>query len=79
MLAADRWNHALLFGDDRNPANSGGLLRGSSVSFSQFYGVGSGKKEILNGRELRGGKVLDLGCGEGLWVLAAAKEWRVSG
>ncbi|CEL58991.1 hypothetical protein RSOLAG1IB_08989 [Rhizoctonia solani AG-1 IB] len=76
MLAADRWNHALLFGDDRNPANSGGLLRGSSVSFSQFYGVGSGKKEILNGRELRGGKVLDLGCGEGLWVLAAAKEWR---
>ncbi|CAE6372664.1 unnamed protein product [Rhizoctonia solani] len=76
MLAADRWNHALLFGDERNPANAGGLLRGSSVSFSQFYGVGSGKKEILNGRELRGGKVLDLGCGEGLWVLAAAKEWR---
>ncbi|KAH7337745.1 hypothetical protein B0J17DRAFT_629278 [Rhizoctonia solani] len=76
MMAADRWNHTLLFGDDRNPANAGGLLRGSTVSFSQFYGVGSGKKEVLNGRELRGGKVLDLGCGEGLWVLAAAKEWR---
>ncbi|CAE6468116.1 unnamed protein product [Rhizoctonia solani] len=76
MMAADRWNHALLFGDDRNPANAGGLLRGSTVSFSQFYGVGSGKKEVLKGRELRGGKVLDLGCGEGLWVLAAAKEWR---
>ncbi|QRW25789.1 methyltransferase domain protein [Rhizoctonia solani] len=66
MLEADRWNHALLFGDERNPANAGGLLRGSTVSFSQFYGVG----------ELRGGKVLDLGCGEGLWVLAAAKEWK---
>lgn len=76
MLAADRWNHALLFGDERNPANAGGLLRGSTVSFSQFYGVGSGKKEVVNGNELRGGKVLDLGCGEGLWVLAAAKEWR---
>ncbi|CAE6433485.1 unnamed protein product [Rhizoctonia solani] len=76
MMAADRWNHALLFGDDRNPASAGGLLRGSNVSFSQFYGVGSGKKEVLKGRELRGGKVLDLGCGEGLWVLAAAKEWR---
>ncbi|CAE6443179.1 unnamed protein product [Rhizoctonia solani] len=78
MLAADRWNHALLFGDDRNPANAGGLLRGSTstVSFSQFYGVGSGKKEVVNGRELRGGRVLDLGCGEGHWVLAAAKEWR---
>ncbi|KAG8732669.1 hypothetical protein FRC11_011653 [Ceratobasidium sp. 423] len=78
MLAADRWNHALLFGDDRNPANAGGLLRGSTstVSFSQFYGVGSGKKEVVKGRELRGGRVLDLGCGEGHWVLAAAKEWR---
>ncbi|KAF8685025.1 Methyltransferase domain [Rhizoctonia solani] len=76
MLEADRWNHALLFGDERNPANAGGLLRGSTVSFSQFYGVGSGKKEVLKGKELRGGKVLDLGCGEGLWVLAAAKEWK---
>lgn len=77
MMAADRWNHALLFGDERNPGNVGGLLRGSTVSFSQFYGVGSGRKEVLKGKELRGGKVLDLGCGEGLWVLTAAKEWRV--
>ncbi|KAG8756590.1 hypothetical protein FRC12_010516 [Ceratobasidium sp. 428] len=76
MMAADRWNHALLFGDERNPSNAGGLLRGSTVSFSQFYGVGSGKKEVLKGKELRGGKVLDIGCGEGLWVLTAAKEWK---
>ncbi|KAG8707732.1 hypothetical protein FRC08_000325 [Ceratobasidium sp. 394] len=76
MMAADRWNHALLFGDERNPGSAGGLLRGSTVSFSQFYGVGSGRKEVLKGRELRGGKVLDIGCGEGLWVLTAAKEWK---
>ncbi|KAG9093897.1 hypothetical protein FRC06_011323, partial [Ceratobasidium sp. 370] len=76
MMAADRWNHALLFGDERNPASAGGLLRGSTVSFSQFYGVGSGRKEVLKGKELRGGKVLDIGCGEGLWVLTAAKEWK---
>ncbi|QRV84811.1 methyltransferase domain protein [Ceratobasidium sp. AG-Ba] len=76
MMSADRWNHALLFGDERNPANAGGLLRGSTVSFSQFYGVGSGRKEVLKGKELRGGKVLDLGCGEGLWILSAAKEWK---
>lgn len=23
-------------------------------------------------------RVLDLGCGSGMWVLAAAKEWKVS-
>ncbi|KAG8722286.1 hypothetical protein FRC08_004522 [Ceratobasidium sp. 394] len=79
MMAADLWNHALLFGDERNPVSAGGLLCGSTVSFSQFYGVASGREEVLKGRELRGGRVLDIGCGEGLWVLTAAKEWNATG
>ncbi|KAF8752361.1 Methyltransferase domain [Rhizoctonia solani] len=77
MLEADRWNHALLFGDERNPANAGGLLRGSTVSFSQFYGVGSGKKEVLKGKELRAGKCLTWGVERGCGFLRLPKSGRI--